>query len=121
MSNPYLRFMNGSLSVRGIKRVQYEIEMPKPIPARVPEVVASVTIPVVPDIVLEQPRPIEVVPEPAPAPEPVPEPAPVEPVPEPVPEPAPVEVVPEPSQVESPLEVADAPAEAGLVPEDPPA
>ena len=65
MSNPYLRFTNGALRVRGIQRVEFQ--EPRPVQ---PQVVQVATIPVAEPVVVPEPAP-------APAPEPVvvPEPA----------------------------------------------
>ena len=95
MSNPYFRFTNGALRMKGVQRVQYV----EPVQVFPP---TSVTVSV-----------IEPTPAPVSTPEPLPEPTPA-PVSTPEPAPAPLEV-------EAPAEVAEAPAESGLVPEDPPA
>ena len=110
MSNPYLRFTNGALRVRGIQRTAFQEPAP---PSTV--TVQTATIPVAEPT----PAPVstpEPLPEPTPAPTSTPEPEPVQVAEVPVAEPAPA-----PSDVEPPAEVAETPAESGLVPEDPPA
>ena len=58
MNSPYLRFTNGVLSIRGIKPVRYEVELPK-------VAVQTVTVPVLPETApAPEPAPVEVVPEP---------------------------------------------------------
>jgi len=98
-----LQFVNGAFKLKGVQTVRYEVPAMPPVTK---EVVVEVK-PAVVEVPTAAPEPVVVEVAAAPEPEPEPEQTVVE--------------IPVALEVEAPAEVADAPAEAGLVPEDPPA